>query len=119
MLGFIIPIIIAVAIGTIIGNLISKVFDDKFYWRQEEKMEDFKNINITKHAIVRYFGRVRGVMVTDLNYDGWKNSHHNEVEEAKMELQGLLMTSDYITKLMEYIKKHHTIFIKKHYLLLL
>ena len=35
-------------------------------------MEEFKNINITKHAIVRYFNRVRGVMVTDINYDGWK-----------------------------------------------
>lgn len=60
-------------------------------------MEEFKNINITKHAIVRYFNRVRNIMVTDLNYDGWKNSHHNEVEEVKTELQGLLMTAEFIT----------------------
>lgn len=60
-------------------------------------MEEFKNINITKHAIVRYFNRVRNIMVTDINYDGWKNSHHNEVEEVKTELQGLLMTAEFIT----------------------
>ncbi len=80
-------------------------------------MEDFKNINITKHAIARYFGRVRGVMVTDLNYDGWKNSHHNEVEEAKMELQGLLMTSDYITTGTYGIHKKASYYIHKETLL--
>ncbi|WP_427043191.1 hypothetical protein HUW86_09720 [Fusobacterium sp. SB021] len=80
-------------------------------------MEDFKNINITKHAIVRYFGRVRGVMVTDLNYDGWKNSHHNEVEEAKIELQGLLMTSEYITTGTYGIHKKASYYIHKETLL--
>ncbi len=76
-------------------------------------MEEFKNVNITKHAIVRYFNRVRGVMVTDINYDGWKNTHQDDIEEVKRELQGLLLTAEYITTGTYGIHKKASYYIQK------
>lgn len=76
-------------------------------------MEEFKNINITKHAIVRYFNRVRGVMVTDINYDGWKNTHQDDIEEVNRELQGLLLTAEFITTGTYGIHKKASYYIQK------
>lgn len=76
-------------------------------------MEEFKNINITKHAIVRYFNRIQGIMVTDINYDGWKNTHQNDIEEVKRELERLLLTAEYITTGTYGIHKKASYYIQK------
>lgn len=82
-------------------------------------MEDIKSINITKHAITRYFSRIKGIIVTDSNYDTWKVSHMEEIEEAKKELQDLFNQSEYITTGIYGIHKKASFYILKEKMLTL
>lgn len=59
---------------------------------------NFKNINFSKHSLVRYFTRVKFILLTDLNYDRWKKEHEDDVKEAQKEIIDLLKESTFIKK---------------------
>ena len=54
-------------------------------------------INLTKHGILRYLQRVKGVLVTDANYDQWKQSNQEFLEAVKKEIQSVFENSLYLT----------------------
>lgn len=56
-----------------------------------------ENINLTKHGILRYLQRVKGVLVTDANYDQWKQSNQEFLEKVKKEIHLTFENSLYLT----------------------
>lgn len=58
-------------------------------------------LNITKHAIVRYFNRIeKTYAVTDNNYENFRKEHEIEVKDAEKKIKELYIHKDtiYITK---------------------
>lgn len=57
-----------------------------------------KKLNITKHAIVRYFNRIdRTIAVTDKAYDIWKKDHDEDIKKAEEHIKLMLEGANFIT----------------------
>ncbi|MHD0318602.1 hypothetical protein [Fusobacterium sp. THCT1E2] len=61
-------------------------------------MEEKKNINVTRHAIMRYAARVySGQIITERTFDIWRNNNEEKVIEIEKLIKEEYGVSDYIT----------------------
>lgn len=61
-------------------------------------MEEKKNVNVTRHAIMRYAARVyNGQIITERTFDIWKNNNEDKVIEIEKLIKEEYEKSEYIT----------------------
>ena len=61
-------------------------------------MEEKKNVNVTRHAIMRYAARVyNGQIITERTFDIWKNNNEDKVIEIEKLIKEEYGESEYIT----------------------
>lgn len=61
-------------------------------------MEEKKNVNVTRHAIMRYAARVySGQIITERTFDIWRNNNEEKVIEIEKLIKEEFAGSEYIT----------------------
>lgn len=61
-------------------------------------MEEKKNVNVTRHAIMRYAARVySGQIITERTFDIWRNNNEDKVIEIEKLIKEEFARSEYIT----------------------
>ena len=61
-------------------------------------MEEKKNVNVTRHAIMRYAARVySGQIITERTFDIWRNNNEEKVIEIEKLIKEEFARSEYIT----------------------
>lgn len=61
-------------------------------------MEEKKNVNVTRHAIMRYAARVySGQIITERTFDIWRNNNEDKVVEIEKLIKEEYADSEYIT----------------------
>ena len=61
-------------------------------------MEEKKNVNVTRHAIMRYAARVySGQIITERTFDIWRNNNEDKVIEIEKLIKEEFAKSEYIT----------------------
>lgn len=77
-------------------------------------MEGKKRINITNHAVIRYFGRIeKNYILTEKTFEMWKKNHEEELEKAKEEIQLLYDESEFLVQATYGIHKKAECYINK------
>lgn len=61
-------------------------------------MKDKREINISKHALMRYASRVHNFqIVSDRSFEIWKNLNENKIPDLEISLKEEFLNADYIT----------------------